>query len=221
MVKLTDLGFSKGTIVETILTTYDEKGAPNAAPMGIIMNNEKALSARIYKSSLTYRNLLSKKSAVVNITSDVDTFLRTTFKDANPEGKIPNDWFERAKIVDAPRLRKSDAVVEVAVAEMRPIDTEKTELICRVELIRAEKVFPKAYCRAHSATIEALIHATRINAFLKGDQKQREKALQLVKTLASIKETVDHVSPESRYAEIMTYIAGKIKSWREQNESLR
>ncbi len=220
MVKLTDLGFSKGTIVETILTTYDENGKPNAAPIGIIMHNEKALSARIFKSSLTYQNLLSKKSAVANITSDVDLFLRTAFKDANPEGKMPIDWFEKAENVDAPRLRKSAATVELSVAEMNSIDTEKTELTCFVELIRTEKVFPKAYCRAHSATIEALIHATRIHAFLKGDERQREKASQLIKTFASIKEIVDRVAPDSRYAEIMAYIAGQIESWRNENASL-
>ena len=35
MAKLTDLGFSKGIIFETIVSTYNLDGSPNAAPMGV------------------------------------------------------------------------------------------------------------------------------------------------------------------------------------------
>jgi hypothetical protein len=184
------------------------------------MKNQKSLLARVYKSSLTYQNLLSKMSAVVNITSDIDFFLKLAFKDANPEREIPSNWFEKAEIVEAPRLRKSEAWIEVSVTKMTPINTEKAEVECKTQLLKAKKVLPRAYCRAYSATIEALIHATRIHAFLKGNEKQREQANQLIETFGSCREIVERVAPDSTYAEIMAYIARQIESWRGENESL-
>jgi hypothetical protein len=220
MVKLTDLGFSKGVIFETVLSTYNDKGEPNAAPMGVIMKNERCVLIRVYNSSLTYQNLLSKKSAVVNVTSDVELFFKSAFKDANPGGKTPPIWFVKAETVDAPKLSMSEATIEISVEKMTPIDAEKTEAVCNVELIRAMRVFPKAYCRAFSATVEALIHATRIHFFLKGDKKQSEQAMQLMKAFASCRDTVDRVAPESRYAEIIAHLEMEVESWRVENENL-
>src|SRR3990170_5641563 len=105
MAKLTDLGFSKGAIMETILSTYNEDGEPNAAPMGTIMQNDQTVLIRLYTASLTYKNLQSNRCAVINVTSDIDLFYRTTFKEANHEGKIPKEWFEKAETVNAPKLR--------------------------------------------------------------------------------------------------------------------
>ena len=220
MVKLTDLGFSKGVIVETVLSTYNGNGEPSAAPMGVIMKNQRCILIRIYNSSLTYQNLLSKKSAVVNITSNVEFFFKSAFKNANPGGKMPRNWFMKAETVDAPSLRKSEAAVEISVEKMAPMDVEKTEAICNVELIKARKIFPRAYCRAFSATVEALIHATRIDFYLNGGKKQKDKAAQLIKMFDSCMDTVDRVAPKSRYSEIMTYLADQIKSWRVENENL-
>ncbi len=44
MVKLADLGFFKGTIYETIASTFNPDGNPNAAPMGVIMQNEQQVA---------------------------------------------------------------------------------------------------------------------------------------------------------------------------------
>ena len=68
MTKLTDLGFSNGVIVETVVSTYNEDGQANAAPMGTEMTNAQRIVFRIYTSSLTYKNLQSKRCAVVNVT---------------------------------------------------------------------------------------------------------------------------------------------------------
>lgn len=214
MSKLPDLGFSKGTIVETIISTYSTDGQPNAAPMGVIMKNEKHIIIRFYNSSLTYRNLLSKKYAVVNVTSNVETFYRTAFKEANPTGKIPLNWFEKAESVDAPRLRSAEATVEIALAKMKPIDDERTEALCDVKLIKTTKTVPKAYCRALFATVEAIIHATRVKAYLNGDEQQREQALKLLEIIEDYRALVNRVAPNSRYAEIMSDLTKLVNSWR-------
>ncbi len=208
-------------IVETVLSTYNPDGQPNAAPMGILMKNQQCVAIRLYNSSSTYQNLLSRKCAVINITSDAEVFFLSAFKESNPNAKIPHEWFEKAETLDAPKLRRSEATVEISIAKMTPIDAEKTEAVCDVKVIKATKTFPKVYCRALFATVEAIIHATRIKVFLAGDEKQREQATMLIKNIAYCRETVNRVAPNSRYAEIMTDLTKKISSWRAESESLR
>ena len=48
--KLVDLGFSKGTIVETIVSTYNRDGKPNAAPMGVATIDDEHLSVDFFVS---------------------------------------------------------------------------------------------------------------------------------------------------------------------------
>jgi hypothetical protein len=214
MAKMADLGFSKGTIVENIVSTYNVDAQPNAAPMGAIMENEQQIIIRLYNSSQTYRNLLSKRCAVVNVTSDVEVFYRTTFKEANPTGKIPAEWFEKAESVDAPRLRMADATVEIALARTKLIDAERTEAVCDVKLVKASKTFPKVYCRALFATVEAIIHATRVKAYINGNEKQKAKARNLLETIQLYRDLVNRVAPNSRYSEIMEDLTTMANSWR-------
>lgn len=222
MTTLTDLGFSKRVIVETIVSAYSVDGQPNAAPMGATMESPQRMILRIYTSSLTYKNLQSKKCAVVNVTSDPDVFYRTAFKEANPNGRLPQEWFEKAKTVDAPRLRTADAHIEVAVADIKPFDAERAEVTCEVKLVQVSSVLPKAYCRALSATIEAIIHATRVKAFLThADRQKREQALKLLEKIRQCRNVVNRVAPRSRYSEIMADLNQRADSWRVKSESLR
>jgi len=220
MAKLTDLGFSKDIVVETILSTYNPDGQPNAAPMGILMKNEQCVKIKLYKSSSTYQNLVSRRCGVINITSDPEVFFLSAFKEANPNAKIPYEWFEKADILDAPKLHSADATVEISIQKLTPINAEKTEAVCDVKLVKATKALPKVYCRALFATIEAIIHATRIKIFLSGDKRQREQTSMLMENIAYCRETVNRVAPNSRYAEIMTELTKRITTWRNESESL-
>jgi hypothetical protein len=213
MAKLTDLGFSKGAIVETIVSTYNKNGEPNAAPMGTIMQNNQTVLIRLYTSFLTCKNLLSNRCAVINVTSDIDLFYRTTFKEANPEGKIPKEWFEKAETVNAPKLREADATIEATLAKTVPVDAERIEAVCKVELIKATKRLPKAYCRAFSATMEAIIHATRVQALIHIAQEQ-ERVSRLLEIIDNCSDIANRTAPNSRYTEIMADLTEKISSWR-------
>jgi hypothetical protein len=222
MTKLTDLGFSKGIIVETIVSTYNVDGQANAAPMGAIMESPQRILLRIYNSSLTYKNLQSKRCAVVNVTSDPEIFYRTAFKEANVESRVPQELFEKAETVDAPKLRPADAQIEATVAGIVPLDAERVEVSCEVKLVQASSVLPKAYCRALFATIEAIVHATRVEAFIvHGDTQKREQALKLLETIRECNDVVNRVAPNSRYSKIMTDLNQRINSWRAKGESLR
>jgi hypothetical protein len=222
MIKLTDLGFSKGVIVETVVSTYNLDGQPNAAPMGAIMENLQRIILRIYTSSLTYKNLQSKRCAVVNVTSNPELFYRTTFKEANPKGRMPQEWVEKAETIDAPRLRTADALIEVTVADTRPFDAERAEVSCDVKLVKASSVLPKVYCRALFATIEAIIHATRVKTFMThGDRQKQEQASKLLERIRECNDVVNRVAPNSRYSEIMADLNQRVDSWRIKGESPR
>jgi len=218
---LDDLGFLKGSIGETIVSTYDVDGQPNAAPMGVVIESNERLLIRPYISSLTYKNIQTKKCAVVNVTSNPELFYLTAFKEANPDGKLPPDLFEKAETVDAPRLRAADATVEVSVAETGSFNAERAEFLCNVKLVKASKKMPKVYCRARFATIEAIIHATRIKPFLMGNKQEQERAFRLLELVEICQDIVECTAPNSRYSEIMADLTQRINSWRKESESLR
>jgi len=164
---LYDLGFLKDTIGETIVSTYDADGQPNAAPMGVVIESNERLLIRPYISSLTYRNL------------------------------------------------------EVLVAETGSFSTERAEFLCNVKLVKASKKLPKVYCRAQFATIEAIIHATRIKPLLRGDKQEQKQAIRLLELVELCQDIVDRTAPKSPYSEIMADLTQRINSWRKESESLR
>ena len=215
MTELADLGFGKGVIVETVVSTYGRDGEPNAAPMGATMEQAQRVVFRIYKSSSTYSNLQAKRCAVVNVTSSAEVFYRTAFKEANPEGRIPARWFEKATTVAAPRLRVANAHVEVTVLDVSHLDGAKAGVTCEAKLIHAATVLPQAYCRASFAAIEAIIHATRVNHFLMhGARAKQEQAVDLMEKIKDCQDVVNRVAPNSRYSEIMKDLTRRIDSWR-------
>jgi len=221
VITLDDLGFLKGSIGETIVSTYDVDGQPNAAPMGVVIESNERLLIRPYLSSLTYKNLQTKKCAVVNVTSNPELFYLAAFKEANPDGNLSPELFEKAETVDAPRLRAADAIVEVLVAETGSFSTERAEFLCNVQLVKASKALPKVYCRALFATIEAIIHATRIKPFLRGDKQEQERAFRLLELVEICQDVVNRTAPNSRYSEIMADLTQRINLWRNESESLR
>jgi hypothetical protein len=213
MANLTDLGFFKDEIVETIVSTYGINRQPNAAPMGAIMKNEEHIFINFFNSSQTYKNLLAKKCAVVNITSDAELFYRTAFKEVNPAGTISTESFEKAQNVNAPKLRGVDATIEISVDAMFPISPKRTQATFYVELIEATNVPPKAYSRALHATIEAIVHATRVKVFAKDKQKQ-EQVCDLLLMINNCREIVNRTAPNSHYSGILEDLAKRIDLWR-------
>jgi len=218
--KLTDLGFLKGVIAECIVSTYNIDGKPNAAPMGVIMEDEQHLIVNLFNSSTTCSNIKANRCAIVNLTSNIEVFYKTAFKEANPDGKLPQEWFEKAKAVNAPKLRFADATIDVSVTDITPIDTEKTRVVCNVELVQATRKFPQVHCRAMDATLEAIIHATRVKAFLNDEGKQK-KVSKLLELIDNCNDVVNRVAPNSSYSIVMADLMERIDSWRNKTEGLR
>jgi hypothetical protein len=213
MTKLTDLGFVKNVVFETIVSTYNMNGTANAAPMGVIMENEQTIGLNLFNSSATCYNLKANRSAVINLTNDIDIFYKTTFKEANLNGKLPQDWFEKAETVNAPKLRLADATVNTSVISMMPLAKEKTKVLCKMVQISATKRCPQVYCRAMSLTLEAIIHATRVKAFMNEKGKQKE-VCKLLETIENCNDVVNRTAPNSSYSVVMADLMKKIDSTR-------
>lgn len=214
MTNLTELGFIKGIIGETIVSTFDLNGQPNAAPMGILIENDEKLKIKPYRTSLTCKNLQTKRCAVVNLTSNPRLFYLTAFKDLRLDEKLPDGMFEKAQKVDAPRLEAADSTIEVSVAKTDSFSSERAEFLCNVQLVKSSKTLPKVYCRAQFATIEAIIHSTRIKLFIKGNQEQQKQAIPLLELVNICNDIVNRTAPNSIYSEIMTEINQRIDLWR-------
>jgi hypothetical protein len=214
MVQLSDLGFLKGTVAETIVSTFNRKGEPNAAPMGVTLMDENHLSVNLFNSSTTCSNIKSNRCAVVNLTSNIEVFYKAAFKEANPDGKLPREWFEKAKAVNAPKLRLADATVDVSVADLAAVGMGKTKAVFAVELVEAAQKYPQVYCRAFGATVEAIVHATRIKAYTDDATKQKDIE-ELLKKISICNEVVNRVAPDSLYSSVMADLTHRI-SVREQ-----
>jgi hypothetical protein len=217
MAKLSDLGFSKDSIVEIIVSTYDSEGRANAAPMGAIMHSEQDLAINFYNSSNTLRNIQSSKCAVINVTFDINHFYRTAFKEDNPDGIVPQDWFTKAETINAPQLKDASAFVEAKLKGSVELDPERTKTFLSVVFITVQEMYPKAHSRAFAATVESIIHATRIQVFLSDGEKRRE-VQNLIEKFEICRETVNRTAPESTYSEIMEILSKKIDTWRKKRD---
>ena len=213
--KLTDLGFSKGIIGETIVSTYSSDGKPNAAPMGVVMKNERHIIINLFNSSTTCKNIKTKRCAVVNLTSNIEVFYKTAFKEANPDGQLPHEWFEKAVEVDAPRLSLADASIEVSVKALVPSEAEKTSAIFNVDLIRATRKYPQIYCRAMTQTLEAIIHATRVKALI-SEGKESSHVSKLLDMIVDCNNVVSRLAPNSSYFLVMADLMKRVEVWTEQ-----
>ena len=211
MVELTDLGFRKEMFCETIVSTYNPDGSVNAAPMGLKMRDEQHLSMSIFNTSSTCRNLRQRKQAVVNLTDNIEVFYKSAFKEANPEGKIPAEWFVKADVVEAPKLSSSCGSIEVSVDSLSD-NGERTEFLCLVKRLIAIKQFPQVYCRAMPLTLEAITHATRVKVFINFPEKQKEVS-NLVETIKNYSDIVGRVAPNSEYTAVLADLLNRISSW--------
>jgi hypothetical protein len=210
------MGSVDGLIMETIVSTSDSTGHYDAAPMGIVKNKDQ-LIIKPFTSSITYKNLKTTKYAVVNVISDPKLFYITAFKEASPHGKLSPKLFEKAKAVSAPKLRKADATIEVKVNKTRILSSERVEFLCDIQHVDAPKIFPKMYCRAQFATIEAIVHATRIKPFLKGNEQQQKHAVKLLELVDVCQDIVDRTAPNSVYSKILADLNLLISIWRSES----
>ncbi|MCP8323620.1 MAG: DUF447 family protein [Candidatus Methylarchaceae archaeon HK02M2] len=211
---LSDLGFIKNCLFEAIISTYGSDCMPNAAPMGVMTDDMRQLIIKPYTKSQTFKNILLRKCAVVNLSANPIVYYETAFKDVNLDNKFSSEWFEKSDLIDAPKLKKYvDICIEVNIIGAEDIEKDRARFLCKIEKIDSiRSAYPRVYCRAPFALIESIIHATRIEVFLSNKEKKRaEELINLVKLYEAL---IRRVAPDTAYVKIMAEILLRIEAWK-------
>lgn len=213
MTALEELGVIKGVIFEAIVSTYSPDGRPNAAPMGVVSDDMRHLVISPFTTTQTFTNLKRGGCAVVNFVIDASTFYKTAFKDEGVESAYGDDFFTRAEVVDAPRLKDVDALLEVSVVKLHEGEN-RAQVICRIDRWERGASRFQPYCRGGFAVIEAIIHATRIRMFLsQGSEGEARRLMELVEYYQRL---ISRVAPDSEYSRIIEDVIARIDDWKER-----
>ena len=181
---LDQLGFTQNSFVETILVTRNKDGSFNPAPIGVIRQGN-LLEVRPYRTSATYRNLMTDNRVSINITDDPMLFLDAAFKVELDVFPVVDDWV----------LVGSDAtLIAEKVSQTDFSDLQASFTLEPISLSITNKM-PRVFSRGRAEAIEAIIHATRIKVF--HTENQEDKVKELFEKMAQSFNIISRVSDSS------------------------
>ncbi len=202
---LESLGFREGCIAEVVLVTVNPDGSPNAAPMGVKRVGGTVFEVKPYKTSATYRNLLSDPRSTMNVTGDPMVFLATAFKEEVPTQPA----------MDGLCLRGCDACIELLSIEGVEVSADRYLFKNKTMDVAVHASRPRVFSRGVAEAVEAVIHATRVEAFRKQGRHGDADALE-EKTMECIR-VVRRVSaggsPEAEVADMLELL---LERWRSE-----
>lgn len=202
------IGFSRGSIVESVLTTLNPDGSVNAAPMGVARKGPVQLEIRPYRSSKTHSNLNRNPEACINVINDPAIFLVTAFKEEKFDFSPPKFSHDNS-------IEQADAVVFLTMLKREEIDKERSSFVGEASSIKLITESPTVFSRGRAQAIEAIIHATRIEYYLKN--RKLVEAEDYIDRFNRCKRVVLKVSPqdspETRTVEALERL---IDRWRAQ-----
>lgn len=168
-IDLTLIGMEKGRQYETIITTKNEDGSRNAAPIGVICSGNGKIINRIFKGIHTLDNILREKEFIVNITHDAGLFTYSIIKDLTQEDfdddgslKMADAYFKCEVIKFSEAVKQSDPIKKKDEAIV--IKSKATDLTIKKPT--------KALNRGFGYVIESLTNLTRFD--LVDDTKKEE-----------------------------------------------
>jgi hypothetical protein len=176
-INLALIGMEKGRQYETIITTKNEDGTKNAAPIGVICSGDDKIITRIFKGSHTLDNMIREKEFVVNITHDSELFT-VSLLDNLPQSYFNDDY--SLKCGDAYFKCKATTFTE-AVKQSDPIKNTGEAIVTKSVVTDMKINKPtKAMNRGFGYVVESLANLTRFD--LVGDA-QKEKYIARFKEL--------------------------------------
>ena len=176
-INLALIGMEKGRQYETIITTKNEDGTKNAAPIGVICSGDDKIITRIFKGSHTLDNMIREKEFVVNITHDPELFT-VSLLDNLPQSYFNDDY--SLKYGDAYFKCKATNFTE-AVKQSDPIKNTGEAIVTKSVVTDMQINKPtKAMNRGFGYVVESLANLTRFD--LVGDA-QKEKYIARFKEL--------------------------------------
>jgi hypothetical protein len=144
-------------IIETIVTTAAADGEVNCAPMGVEWNPDEEPESIVMKpflETVTYRNVLATRAAVVNLIDDVRVFAKAAI--SNPAyHTVPAEVVRGVVLADACSWRELEILAIDSTPPRSRIETRTVHRGARREFI--------GFNRARHAVLEAAIYATRVH----------------------------------------------------------
>lgn len=145
-------------ILESIVTTRNEDGTTNIAPMGPHCQRDsfEQFELRPFQESTTFLNLVRTGEGVMHVTDDVLLFAQAAIH------QLPHDIaLKRASSVDCEFLLDSCRYYEFRVTH---IDTSQTRASIQCESVASSRIKDFfGFNRAMSMVVEAAILATRLD----------------------------------------------------------
>jgi hypothetical protein len=146
----------EGRLLEGVVTTLNNDGTPNIAPMGPIVDVKfERLLLRPFRTSITYQNLKQSGEGVLHVTDDVELLARAAV----------------GRLETAPAVRQAETVNGVILLDacrwyafrVLSLDDreDRTAIVARVVDWGRQRDF-FGFNRAKHAVVEAAILATRI-----------------------------------------------------------
>jgi len=168
-IDLSLIGMEKGRQYETIITTRNDDGSKNAAPIGVICAGNDKIINRIFKGSRTLENIMREREFTVNITHDPELFTTPII------GKLPQDSFnEDYSLKNIEAYFKCEVIsLTEAVKQSDPIKKKDEAIVIKSrvsELTINRKT--KAMNRGFGYVVESLANLTR---FDKADSEKKEE----------------------------------------------
>lgn len=167
-IDLTKISMFKGQQYETIITTINDDGSLNAAPIGILCRGKDKVMCRIFKGSHTLENIISQKEFIVNICENPELFTWSLLDnlekdDFSEDQSIKNvDAYFKCKVTSIKEaVKQSDPVKKKSEANV--IKADVCKLIIRNPV--------KAYNRSFSYVVECLANFSRID--IDDDEKRK------------------------------------------------
>lgn len=167
---LESIGMKKGLLYETILTTRNDDGTPNAAPIGVICKDNKEVVLYLHQGSITVHNVKKNKSFIVNLLKDPMVFVESTI------GDLSENYFEQYE--NEFYIKNTDAFFLANVTSLKDVEREDNFGISVTTVLRAEAshIIKKKECieplnRAIYGIIEGLVYLTRME-MVTGDMEK-------------------------------------------------
>ncbi|TWU37682.1 hypothetical protein Q31b_44710 [Novipirellula aureliae] len=162
-------------ILESIVTTVDQRGRVNIAPMGpsvdegfqTAMVDELVFELRPFSSSQTYKNLVANRTATIHVTDNVDLFSRAVtggFENGEDVRSMVDCLDDQFYVLrDCHRWFAVEIDESITVSNDREKSGEaiRHRFVCHVKQTGIVRPF-FGFNRAKHAVVEAAILASRI-----------------------------------------------------------
>lgn len=205
MPDLTSVGMEKGLLYETIVTTKNTEGIPNAAPIGVTCKNKSEIVLYLFEGTHTLQNIKSNGHFIVNILKDPAIFTESTlgelsspyFKKHGNDYYIKNtEAFFSAKVKNIKKVEKVD---NIGKSKLNIVTAAFIEII-----IKNKDIEPLN--RAIFAIIESLVYLSRIDMV---DKKTADEYIARINEMSRIVSRTGGMEHKRAMAQISRHLKRK------------